>query len=118
MKDIANKIGGSLYTTGDYNEGVPGEARAFITDSDQGFNAGDPTQILKSIVTLNASRASYIENAGSTGSAYLVELARYRKTRVNCTKNWYYYFFSNHKYEYCSGTHIIFFKSGFRACDY
>jgi hypothetical protein len=74
MRDVPNKVAGDLYTTDDFNEGVNKPLRSVLIDSGQGFNSLDDAQILKSIVTLNASRASYKENAGSTGTAYLIEL--------------------------------------------
>jgi hypothetical protein len=73
MKNVPTKNIGDEYSTQDFNIGVNDELKSIVTDSGQGFNDADTKQILKSVINLASSRLTYVEDAGSSGAAYLLK---------------------------------------------
>ena len=73
MRNVPNKVVGDIYTSQELNEGGLDEDKHMITDTLQNFDNNSVSQKMQAIILAAGNRLTYIENIGSTGSAYKVK---------------------------------------------
>ena len=73
MRNVPNKVVGDTYTSQELNEGGLDEDKNMITDTLQNFDNTSVSQKMQAVILAAGNRLTYIENTGSTGSAYKVK---------------------------------------------
>jgi len=73
MRNVPEKNIGDDLTSTEWDTGVMDELKNCIIDTSQSFNNNDNSQLVQSIMLLSANRKLYIEDTGSTGSAYQIK---------------------------------------------